>query len=116
MIELPDEVDTNQARLWLRRLKNGMSVEQPIAGNERAGGAVGAAVRQGAGAARPGDRTDGPAGSGVQPLGILRMIALLSSLGDTPAEQVFCCATGNTARMRKLATFVIPVSPKPRLR
>jgi enamidase len=46
--------------------------------------------------------TDGPAGSGVQPLGILRMIALLSSLGDTPAELVFCCATGNTARMRRL--------------
>ena len=51
--------------------------------------------------------TDGPAGSGVQPLGILRMIALLSSLGDTPAEQVFCCATGNTARMRKLDCGII---------
>jgi enamidase len=53
--------------------------------------------------------TDGPAGSGVQPLGILRMIALLSSLGDTPAEQVFCCATGNTARMRKLDCGMIEV-------
>ena len=46
--------------------------------------------------------TDGPAGSGVQPLGILRMIALLSSLGGIPAELVFCFATGNTARMRGL--------------
>jgi enamidase len=46
--------------------------------------------------------TDSPAGSGVQPLGILRMIALLSSVGDTPAETLFCCATGNTARMRDL--------------
>jgi enamidase len=46
--------------------------------------------------------TDSPAGSGVQPLGILRMIALLSSLGDLPAEQAFCLATGNTARMRSL--------------
>ncbi len=46
--------------------------------------------------------TDSPAGSGVQPLGMLRMIALLSSLGDTPAEQVFCFATGNTARLRGL--------------
>ncbi len=53
--------------------------------------------------------TDGPAGSGVQPLGILRMIALLSSLGDTPAETVFCCATGNTARMRKLECGMIEV-------
>ena len=46
--------------------------------------------------------TDGPAGSGVQPLGILRVISLLSSLGGIPAEQVFCFATGNTARMRSL--------------
>jgi enamidase len=46
--------------------------------------------------------TDGPAGSGVQPLGMLRMIALLSSLGGIPAELVFCFATGNTARIRGL--------------
>ena len=46
--------------------------------------------------------TDGPAGSGVQPLGILRMVALLSSLGGIPAELVFCFATGNTARIRGL--------------
>jgi enamidase len=46
--------------------------------------------------------TDGPAGSGVQPLGILRLVALLSSLGGLPAEQVFCFATGNTARIRRL--------------
>ncbi len=51
--------------------------------------------------------TDSPAGSGVQPLGILRTIALLSSLGDTPAEQVFACATGNTARMRALDCGII---------
>ena len=29
-----DEVDLEQARLWVRRLKNGLSVEQPIAGDE----------------------------------------------------------------------------------
>lgn len=46
--------------------------------------------------------TDSPAGSGVQPLGILRMVAMLSSLGDVPAETAFCFATGNTARMRDL--------------
>jgi enamidase len=53
--------------------------------------------------------TDSPAGSGVQPLGILRMIAMLSSLGDVPAEQAFCFATGNTARMRKLDTGLIEI-------
>lgn len=46
--------------------------------------------------------TDGPAGSGVQPLGILRMVSMLSALGDVPAETAFCFATGNTARMREL--------------
>ena len=53
--------------------------------------------------------TDSPAGSGVQPLGILRMIAMLSSLGDVPAETAFCFATGNTARMRGLDCGLIEV-------
>jgi enamidase len=53
--------------------------------------------------------TDGPAGSGVQPLGILRMIALLSSMADIPAEEVFCYATGNTARLRQLNSGLIGV-------
>jgi enamidase len=38
----------------------------------------------------------------VQPLGILRMIALLSSLGEVPAEVAVCLATGNTARIRNM--------------
>ena len=53
--------------------------------------------------------TDAPAGSGVQPLGILRMVSLLSSLGDVPAEIAFCFATGNTARMRALDCGIIEV-------
>ncbi len=53
--------------------------------------------------------TDGPAGSGVQPLGILRMVALLSSLANIPAELVFCFATGNTARIRKLNCGLVEV-------
>ncbi len=53
--------------------------------------------------------TDGPAGSGVQPLGMLRMVALLSSLGGIPAELVFCFATGNTARIRNLNCGLIEV-------
>src|SRR6266851_4569701 len=53
--------------------------------------------------------TDSPAGSGVQPLGILRMVSLLSSLGEVPAETAFCFATGNTARMRALDCGIIEV-------
>ena len=53
--------------------------------------------------------TDAPAGSGVQPLGIIRMISMLSALGEVPAEVAVCFATGNTARMRKLDVGLIEV-------
>jgi enamidase len=53
--------------------------------------------------------TDAPAGSGVQPLGILRMISMLSSLGEVPAEIAFAFATGNTARLRNLDCGLIEV-------
>lgn len=43
----------------------------------------------------------------MQPLGILRMIAMPSSLGDVPAEAAFCFGTGNTARTRALDTGLI---------
>jgi len=46
--------------------------------------------------------TDSPAGSGVQPLGIVRLMAMLSSIGEIPAEVALCFATGNTARIRNL--------------
>ena len=51
--------------------------------------------------------TDSPAGSGVQPLGILRMISFLSSIGEMDAETAICFATGNTARMRDLDCGII---------
>ncbi len=53
--------------------------------------------------------TDAPAGSGVQPLGILRMIALLAGLGGVAPETAFCFATGNTARMRELDCGLIEI-------
>ena len=53
--------------------------------------------------------TDAPAGSGVQPLGILRLIALISSLAEIPAEIAFGFATGNTARQRGLRQGLIEV-------
>ena len=53
--------------------------------------------------------TDAPAGSGVQPLGILRMVSMLSSLADVPAEIAFCFATGNTARIRSLDCGLIEI-------
>jgi enamidase len=46
--------------------------------------------------------TDSPAGSGVQPLGIVRLVSMLSSLGNVSAEVAMCFATGNTAKIRNL--------------
>jgi enamidase len=53
--------------------------------------------------------TDGPAGSGVQPLGILRMVAMLSGLGNVPAEIAFCFSNGNTSRQRELDVGLLEV-------
>jgi enamidase len=53
--------------------------------------------------------TDAPAGSGVQPLGMLRLIALISSMADIPAEIAIGFATGNVSRMRALDQGLIEV-------
>ena len=45
---------------------------------------------------------DAPSGTGVIPLGILRVINHLASLTPITAEQAICMATGNTARIHKL--------------
>ncbi|MFW6055360.1 MAG: amidohydrolase family protein [Thermodesulfobacteriota bacterium] len=45
---------------------------------------------------------DAPSGSGVIPLGMLRIICHLSALSPLRAEQALCLATGNTARVHKL--------------
>ena len=42
---------------------------------------------------------DAPSGTGVVPLGILRVIAHLASLGGIAPEMAICMATGNTARV-----------------
>ncbi|MEJ2169678.1 MAG: amidohydrolase family protein, partial [Desulfobacterales bacterium] len=45
---------------------------------------------------------DAPSGTGVVPLGVLRVIAHLGSLSSIKPEQTLCMATGNTARVHKL--------------
>ncbi len=50
---------------------------------------------------------DAPSGTGVIPLGILRVLNLLASLSPIRAEQAICMATGNTARVHKLNRGVI---------
>ncbi len=53
--------------------------------------------------------TDCPAGSGVQPLGILRVLSYLASLGGVAPEVAVAMATGNTAAMHGLNRGTIEV-------
>jgi enamidase len=50
---------------------------------------------------------DAPSGTGVVPLGILRVIAHLTSLGGVAPEAAIAMATGNTARVYNLPVGVI---------
>ncbi len=64
-----------------------------------------------AGEARAWDRVilgnDAPSGTGVVPLGILRTLALLASVGECPPEVAVAMATGNTARVYHLPVGTI---------
>lgn len=50
---------------------------------------------------------DAPSGTGVVPLGILRVICHLASCSAITAAQALCMATGNTARVHKLPRGII---------
>jgi enamidase len=50
---------------------------------------------------------DAPSGTGVVPLGVLRVICQLASLTAIKPEEALCMATGNTARVHKLPQGVI---------
>ncbi|MGI8517092.1 MAG: amidohydrolase family protein [Acidimicrobiia bacterium] len=51
--------------------------------------------------------TDSPAGSGVQPLGILRVISWIASLAEIAPAKVVAMATGNVAALHGLDTGVV---------
>jgi enamidase len=50
---------------------------------------------------------DAPSGTGVVPLGILRTMAFLASVGECPPEVAVAMATGNTARVYHLPVGTI---------
>jgi len=52
---------------------------------------------------------DAPSGTGVIPLGILRVINMMASLCGVKAEEAIAMATGNTAKVYKLNRGVIEV-------
>jgi enamidase len=50
---------------------------------------------------------DAPSGTGVVPLGVLRVLSLIAGMTPIKPEQALCMATGNTAKLYKLNRGVI---------
>ena len=73
-------------------------------GNVKAAGEVAALVQERGDAERLVLGTDAPAGSGVQPLGILRTMSWLAALGGMDPVLAVATATGNVAELRGLNT------------
>lgn len=84
-----------------------MAIEIVHCGNGRAALHALAVAKAAGGLARIVIGNDAPSGTGVVPLGILRTIAHLASLGGVAPELVVAMATGNTARVHTLDVGVI---------
>ena len=78
-------------------------------GNVRAAGEIAALVARRGELNRLVIGTDSPAGSGVQPLGMLRTVSWVGSLGGVDAALAVAAATGNVAALHSLNTGVIGV-------
>jgi enamidase len=76
-------------------------------GNVKAAGAVAALAARRDELHRVVIGTDSPAGSGVQPLGILRVMSWVASLGGVAPEAAVAMATGNIAALHALPIGVI---------
>lgn len=101
----PTSIPQDDVRLLCREAKG--ALEAVHNGNEKSALVALEAARA---AGRLGDfllGTDAPAGSGVQPNGMLRMVTLMASLGGLPAAEAWCCASGNVARRRGLEQGIV---------
>lgn len=76
-------------------------------GNVRAAGEVAALAARRNELHRVVIGTDSPAGSGVQPLGILRVMSWVASLGGVASEAAVAMATGNIAALHSLPVGII---------
>lgn len=86
-----------------------MALQLCQAGNLRSALGILALARDAGALGRVLIATDTPTGTGTMPLGMLKSVAELSSLGGLPAEQAWALATGNVARVYRENTGVIAV-------
>jgi len=89
--------------------ETGASVEVVHNGNVKASAAVASLVAERGELGRLVIGTDSPAGSGVQPLGVLRVMSWIASLGGIAPELSVAAATGNTANLHGLEQGIIAV-------
>jgi len=80
-----------------------MALQIVQAGNLRAALHIVKRAREAGALARVCVASDTPTGTGVMPLGVLKSVCELASLGDLPPEVVIALATGNNARAFRLA-------------
>jgi len=84
-----------------------MAIEFVHCGNMKAAAEVGSLVAKHKAFHRVIIGNDAPSGTGVVPLGVLRVMSLLAGMTPIRPEQAICMATGNTAKRYKLNRGVI---------
>jgi enamidase len=87
--------------------KTSMAIELVHCGNMKAAVEIGAFLTKHNALHRGIIGNDAPSGTGVVPLGVLRVLSLLAGMTPIKPEQALCMATGNTARIHKLNRGVI---------
>src|SRR3989454_6972614 len=87
-----------------------MALQVVQAGNLRSALYIVKRAREAGALARVCIASDTPTGTGVMPMGVMKSVCELASLGDLPPETVIALATGSNARAFRLAagTGAIP--------
>ena len=84
-----------------------MAIEFVHCGNMKAAAQVGSLVAKHKAFHRVIIGNDAPSGTGVVPLGVLRVMSLLAGMTPIRPEEAVCMATGNTAKLYKLNRGVL---------
>jgi enamidase len=96
----PTAVSMEEAENLITRTS--MAIELVHCGNMKAAVEIGALIVKHNALHRVIIGNDAPSGTGVVPLGVLRVLSLLAGMTPVKPEQALCMATGNTARLYKL--------------
>ena len=93
--------------------ESGMTLQVVQAGNLRSALYIVRRAREAGALARVCVASDTPTGTGVMPMGVLKSVCELASLGGLAPETVLALATGNNARAFRLATTATLTTGQP---